>query len=246
MGRQAREISGSGFYHVVFRGINHQHIFEEAADYDYFLQVLRDLKSDMGFELHAYCLMSNHVHFLLKEKQAGNISLIMKRLLTKYAMFFNRKYLRSGALIASRYKSEPVEADEYFIPLQRYIHQNPLRAGLVKKLEEYPFSSYKDYLRGGGLADTAFAFEITGREEWFRLHQLHTDDVFEISGKVSPTDGEIRRRIMQYTNGSEPHEIGSWEKDKRDFLLKTLKAAGLSIRQIERATGISRGVVAKS
>ena len=68
----------------------------------------------------------------------------MKRLLTKYAMYFNRRYGRSGALIASRYKSVPVEIDEYFIPLIRYMHQNPIRAGIANKPEDYKFSSYSD------------------------------------------------------------------------------------------------------
>lgn len=246
MGRQARQLSNSGFYHIVLRGINHQHIFEDESDYTYFLKGFRDLKIDLAFEVYAYCLMSNHVHLLLREKQAGDISLIMKRLLTKYAMYFNRKYQRSGALISSRYKSVPVEVDEYFIPLQRYIHQNPLKAGLVNKLEAYPFSSYKEYLLGGELADTAFALELIGRNEWICLHQVLTDDDFEISGKLSINDKEIRRRIMYYTNGCEPHEIGSWSKAERDSMLRQLKEAGLSIRQIERVTGISRGVVAKS
>lgn len=246
MGRQARQLSSSGFYHIVFQGVNHQHIFEDEGDYSYLLQALHDLKIDLAFEVHAYCLMSNHVHLLLREKRLGDISLIMKRLLTKYAMYFNRKYQRSGALIASRYKSVPVEADEYFIPLQRYIHQNPLKAGLVNNPEEYPFSSYREYLYGGKLVDTAFALELLGRDEWIRLHQVQTDDAFEISGKLSLNDGEIRRRIMQYTHGCEPHEIGSWTKAERNSMLRKLKEAGLSIRQIERATGISRGVVAKS
>ncbi|QDR79283.1 transposase [Sporomusa termitida] len=245
MGRQARQLSSSGFYHIVFRGINHQHIFEDESDYIYFLEALQNLKVDLAFELNSYCLMSNHVHLLVREKRLGDISLIMKRLLTKYAMYFNRKYQRSGALIASRYKSVPVEVDEYFIPLQRYIHQNPVKAGLVNKLEEYPFSSYREYLFGGSLTDTGFALELTGRDEWIRLHQIETDDRFEPLGKQSIDDREIRRRIMQYTNGCEPHEIGSWEKAERDTMLRKLKEEGLSIRQIERVTGISRGVVAK-
>jgi hypothetical protein len=78
------------------------------------------------------------------------------------------------------------------------------------------------------------------------LQQLQTDDVFELTGKLSMNDGEIRRRIMHYTKGREPHEIGSWTKAERDSMLRELKEAGLSIRQIERATGISRGIVAKS
>ena len=246
MGRQARQLSESGFYHILLRGINRQHIFEEESDYTYFLKDFNNLKTDLAFAVYAYCLMSNHVHLLLREKQAGDISLIMKRLLTKYAMYFNRKYQRNGALIANRYKSVPVEVDEYFIPLLRYIHQNPLKAGLVDKLEAYPFSSYREYLSGGELTDTALAFELIGREEWIGLHQVMTVDEFDISGKLSINDGEIRRRIMNFTNGREPHEIGSWTKAERDSMLRELKQAGLSIRQIERATGISRGVVAKS
>jgi len=246
MGRQARQLSNSGFYHVVFRGINHQHIFENENDYTYFLKDLQYLKGDLAFEVHAYCLMSNHVHLLLKEKCLGDISLIMKRLLTKYAMYFNRKYQRSGTLIASRYKSVPVEADEYFIPLQRYIHQNPLKAGLVNKLDEYFFSSYREYLFGGGLVDTEFTLGLIDREEWICLQQVQENDVFEVSGKLSMNDEEIRRRIMLHTNGREPHEIGKWEKAERDSMLRKLKEAGLSIRKIERVTGISRGVVEKS
>jgi len=246
MARQARQLSNSGFYHIVLRGINHQHVFEEESDYIYFLKSLHDLKIALVFEVYAYCLMSNHVHLLLREKQVGDISLIMKRLLTKYAMYFNRKYQRSGALIANRYKSMPVEVDEYFIPLQRYIHQNPLKAGLVNKLEAYPFSSYREYLLGGGLTDTAFTLEMIGRDEWIRLHQVESDDDFEISGMISINNNEIRRRIMDYTHGREPHEIGSWAKAERDSMLRKLKETGLSIWQIERVTGISRGVVAKS
>lgn len=247
MSRQARKLSSTGFYHVVFRGINHQHIFEESSDYEYFLQILRQLKLDMAFELHAYCLMSNHVHLLLREKQLGDISRIMKRLLTKYVMYFNRRYERSGALVASRYKSTPVEVDEYFIPLQRYIHQNPLKAGLVSKPEDYAFSSYYDFIRGEGLADTGFSLALLGREEWIRLHQVVGQDVFDISGRTSLSDEEIRRKILRYTNGQEPHAIGALERDERDSLLRQLKETeGLSIRQIERVTGISRGVIAKS
>ena len=81
MGREARKFSSSRFYHVVFRGINHQHLFEEDRDYINFIQTLQQLKSEMMFEIHAYCLMSNHVHMLMRENDVGDISLIMKILL---------------------------------------------------------------------------------------------------------------------------------------------------------------------
>ena len=247
MARQARGLSATGFYHIVFRGINRQHLFEDESDFLYFLESLQHLKTEMAFELHAYCLMSNHVHLLIKESKMGDISLVMKRLLTKYAMYFNRKYERNGALIASRYKSQPVEVDEYFIPLIRYIHQNPIKAGIVGTLEEYRFSSYRDYVRGGTLTDTAFSLGLLGRDEWLRLHQINTNDHFDVSGRINPSEEEIRRKILRCTEGSEPHEIAAWSKAERDTLLRQLKEKeGLSIRQIERATGISRGVIARS
>ena len=136
MSRLAREISETGLYHIVFRGINRQHIFECDKDYEKIIEILISIKQQMRFEIYSYCLMSNHVHILLNEKVKGNISLIMKRLLTKYARWYNIKYGRSGALIANRYKSKPVEVDEYFLQLVRYIHQNPLKANMVDEIGE--------------------------------------------------------------------------------------------------------------
>ena len=84
------------------------------------------------------------------------------------------------------------------------------------------------------------------RNESIRMQQLVTDAVFDVSGRISLSDEEVLRRIVCSANGSEPHEIGSWAKHERALMPQKLKAEGLSIRQIERATGISRGVVAKS
>lgn len=246
MGRQARQMSESGFYHIVLRGVNRQHLFEDDRDYLYFIDSLKSLKAELVFEVHAYCLMSNHVHLLLREKQLGDISIIMKRLLTKYAMFFNRQYERCGTLFSNRYKSIPVETDEYFVPLISYIHQNPVKAGIVKKLEEYSFSSFIDYVRGGDFADTDFSLNLLGKNEWLRLHQVIQSDNIDTVDKMRLSEEEIRRRILQYTDGRDPHEMISLTKQERNEFLKQLKEReGLSVRQIERATGISRGVVAK-
>ena len=135
MSRAARSYSQSGIYHILFRGINQQNIFEEKADYERFIEITANVKSQMEFEIYAYCLMNNHVHIVMKEKCEKDISLIMKRILTGYVRWYNIKYGRSGALIANRYKSVPVEVDEYFLELIRYVHQNPVKAGIAKKLK---------------------------------------------------------------------------------------------------------------
>ena len=164
----------------MLRGINHQHLFEGESDYKEFIQSLEKLKTEMVFEIHAYCLMSNHVHLLLKENDYGDLSLIMKRLLIKYAMYFNQKYCRSGTLISNRYKSLPIEVDKYFIPLIRYIHQNPIRAGLVEYLASYQYSSYLEYLHGAKITDTKMALELVGKDQWEKLHQLLEKENFDI------------------------------------------------------------------
>jgi len=246
MSREARKLSESGFYHIVFRGINHQNIFEEEQDFEYMLEILKKLKQEMQFEIHAYCLMTNHVHILLKESQTGDISTILKRLLTKYVMKFNKKYQRSGALIGSRYKSKVVEVDEYFIPLIVYIHQNPLRAGIVKKLENYRYSSYCEYIGKRKFVDVQLSLEMLGKKEWIKAHEQLVENRFQVEGRKKLSEEEIRQKILKNTDNIEPQRVGTLEKTERDKILQKLKGSGLSIREIERVTGISRGIVAKS
>jgi len=107
MSRPPRVLSSTGLYHVIFRGINHLNIFEETDDYKKMLDIFAKLKEKENIEIYAYCLMTNHVHIFLKEKEAGDIKKVMHKLLTTYVVWFNRKYQRSGSLIGNRYKSEP-------------------------------------------------------------------------------------------------------------------------------------------
>ena len=132
MPRQARQASETGIYHVMMRGINHQNIFEEQEDYYQF------------YILYAYCLMSNHIHLLIRERE-DTIGMAIKRIASSYVYYYNHKYSRDGHLFRERYKSEPVNDMAYFVTLLRYIHQNPVKAGIVNKVNDYEFSSWHEY-----------------------------------------------------------------------------------------------------
>ena len=115
----------------MLRGINQQDIFEDEDDYLRFLAIIRECKDISKFELYAYCLMTNHVHLLLKTGEEP-LELIFKRIGSRYVYWYNLKYQRIGHLFQDRYKSEAVEDDAYFLTVLRYIMQNPMKAGMEK------------------------------------------------------------------------------------------------------------------
>jgi REP element-mobilizing transposase RayT len=138
------EIQG-GLYHIITRGNNRQLIFGSDDDYRRFLLQLSDQKAKLPFFLYAYCLMPNHVH-LLVERQEDSISRVMQRLLTAYSQYHNRKYRKSGHLLQGRYKAILCQSDQYLAELVRYIHLNPVRAKIVRRAQDFPYSSHRAYL----------------------------------------------------------------------------------------------------
>lgn len=159
MPRGAREKAESGIYHIMLRGINKQTIFEDDEDYVKFLHVINDCKKKSSFKLMAYCLMSNHLHLLIKEENE-ELGQIFKRIGSSYVYWYNFKYSRTGHLFQDRFRSESVNNDEYFLTVLRYIHQNPIKAGLCTDVSKYKCSSYNDYLYKTELTDIEFGLSL--------------------------------------------------------------------------------------
>ncbi|MCL2529877.1 MAG: transposase [Coriobacteriia bacterium] len=252
MPRQARLLSVTGIYHIIFRGVNRCHLFEEEDDFEKMLSLLIIAKEELGFEVLAYCMLDNHVHLLLKEKSPGEITKVMLKLLAPYAFWYNRKYGRSGALIANRYRSERVENDEYLLTLVRYIHQNPLLAGVCNLIDGCRWCSFPDYVKGRSfLTDTRFVLEMFSTDrtkaikEFVSFHDtLETED-YSYSREVKRTKEEIRQEFLSLLGGVEPGSLVGLPRLERDAILTSLRKHGFSIRQIERLTGVSRGIIAK-
>lgn len=145
MPRRPRIAFENAFFHVFNRGLNKQEIFIDPSDYRKFLERLEKLKTTNNFDhaIYAYVLMPNHFHLLIQTKKTP-ISKIMTSLLTSYSMYFNRKYKREGTLFQNRFKSKLCDKDSYFLGASRYIHLNPIEAGLSLTLGDYPWSSYQE------------------------------------------------------------------------------------------------------
>ncbi|MGI5880031.1 MAG: REP-associated tyrosine transposase [Syntrophomonadaceae bacterium] len=145
MPRQQRLRSSSGYYHIMLRGNERKNIFNSDGDKQRFLEILFEKKQEGRFHMHAFCLMDNHIHLMISEG-SEDIAKVMKRITVSYVYYFNKKYKRVGHLFQDRYKSEVVEQDSYVLSLARYIHQNPVKAGMVKRPDDYKWSSYNSYL----------------------------------------------------------------------------------------------------
>ncbi|MFQ5846829.1 MAG: helix-turn-helix domain-containing protein [Candidatus Methylomirabilales bacterium] len=162
MSRPLRLEFPEAWYHVMNRGSGSRAIFHDDDDRWDFLRLLRDVGRMWSIQLHAFCLMRNHYHLLLHTPQ-GNLSRSMRHLNGLYTQRYNRKYRRDGPLFRGRFKAILIEADAYLLELVRYIHLNPVQAGLVRKPEQYAWSSHRAYLERGSSPDWLTKEEVLGR-----------------------------------------------------------------------------------
>lgn len=142
MPRLARFVLANCPHHLIQRGHNRQTVFTERVQYSYYLDTLREWKERLGCQVHAYCLMPNHVHLVINPgDRPESLGLLMKRLAGRLTRYVNVRDKRSGSLWEGRYKSSPVESSAYLLACCRYVELNPVRAGMVAQPEEYPWSS---------------------------------------------------------------------------------------------------------
>ena len=147
MPRYARLVFPGLFYHIINRGLEGRKIFRDKFDYLKFLENLLKYKKKFDWIIYCYCLLPNHFHLLIQTKN-DPLAKIMKSLQTAYGVFFNKKYKRIGPVFSGRYKSIIVQKDEHFLQASKYIHLNPVKAGLCLKPLDYPYSSYQEYITG--------------------------------------------------------------------------------------------------
>lgn len=164
-----------GFYHIYNRGVEKRIIFEVEPDYQRFLEVLRyyqlggpkprfstfkrfnqDLsKNPLIVEIVCFCLMPNHFHLLIRQLKTGGVQEFISKVSNSYTKYFNTKYKRVGPLFQAEFKAVSIESEEQLLHLSRYIHLNPYVAQIAENIENYPYSSFPEYLREkGGFCNT--------------------------------------------------------------------------------------------
>jgi len=245
MAREKRHFSNSGYAHLIMRGNNKQILFEEDEDYRFYLSRLGKYSRESAIRINAYCLMENHVHLLVNDPE-GNVPEMMRKIGVSYAKYYNLKYEHCGHLFQDRYLCEPVEDDVYFLTVFRYILNNPRKAGICPA-EQYRWSSYKAFFRENTSVDLEI---IRGRfptEKMYReyIGAQEENECMEYQKPVRDDDWALGviRECLRIENGT---ELQAWERRKRDGAVRQLREKGLTVRQIERLTGISRSVIQRT
>ena len=230
----------------MLRGINRQVVFNCDADKYHFMKVLQECKEVSGFKLHAFCLMSNHIHLLI-EPADEPLEIIFKRIGSRYAVWYNRKYQRAGHLFQDRFRSENVETDQYYMTVLRYILQNPMKAGMESRPGNYRWSSYLAYEKGNGsVTDTQFAEKLFGTREALIdfIQQTNDDDVMDeeqYDWRLRDDQAEeIMRRITQCETTP---AFKLLDKSLRKAYVRDMYLNKLSMGQISSLTGLSKSTV---
>lgn len=258
MPRRARLKSRSGIYHIMLRGVNRQEIFHDDEDCIKILEIIEKYKRRAEMKVYAWCLMNNHVHLLLKEGNES-ISTTMKRIGVSFVSYYNWKYKTTGHLFQDRFRSENVESPQYLLRVVRYIHQNPVKAGIVQSVDEWKWSSchlYYDqpisspqYLLDGAFILNMFSNNIMIAIERFKEfnERINNDQCLDDRVKRRLTDEEARQVIKELLCTIEIAQVKSLPRVQRNNILrKVKKVEGISQRQAARILGISPNLIFKA
>ena len=243
-----RSRAESGFYHVMLRGNGRQLIFEDDADRREFLSCLDNAIEREGVSLIAWCLMDNHVHLIIDDPH-DRLSTVMYRIGMKYAMYFNNRHQREGHLFEGRFKSSPIESDEYLVQAVRYVLNNPVAVG-ISTLEDYRWSSYAEYCGERGLTNTKPILDMFSSVEDFVSFCREGAPVFdgklEFDNVPDQLVKEVATNIAIQLGCTDLSKIKALSLKRRGAIVRALRDAGLTVNQISRLIGISSASLYRS
>jgi len=246
----------------MLRGIARMPLFYGDEDRIRFLDTLARMKQDQQYELYAYCLMDNHIHLLLKEGEE-TVQKSLKRIGVSYAYYFNNKFNRVGHVFQDRFRSESIEDDNYFLAASRYIHKNPVKVGIVKKAIDYPWSSFREYIKLGNYSELVkrkLLLDMFSHDENNAIkmlidftNQMTPDKFIDIDNKNEKPEKMFRDPVELIeqalkNKGYKLSEIKDIkDKAKRNQILRELKKnTSISGREIARILGISKDIISRA
>lgn len=226
------------------RGINRELIFEQIRERNYFKKILKKHLDEYDIEIHAYCIMSNHAHFILKSRFINQISFFMSKVLAEYANYYNYKRNRNGHVFQGRFKSECINDERYYWDCVRYIHMNPVKANMVFTPEEYRYSSYKEFksCKNKLIHDNAIKLcgeKFVGWAEYVEFHQKKAGKVFigmqqEVYLQQKDFAWSILLKIREKHQFERLEEVIEEKESRKEFMQKICDEMQVSFSRMKK------------
>lgn len=224
MARKVRYVIPGQPQHVIVRGNNRGAIFNADADYRFYLEKLQQACDKHHCDVHAYVLMTNHVHLLMTPHQENSLAKVMQMIGRYYVQYFNFNYQRTGTLFEGRYKATVIDSEQYLLSCYRYIELNPVRAAMVDHPSEYPWSSYHVNALGGPAA----AVQVVPHDQYFALGN---DDAKRRAAYRLLFKAQISEKILTEIRDSTNK---SWVLGRDKFKAKIEKTTGRKVAPMQR------------
>lgn len=195
MPRLARKYLTTPFLHVMVQGVNKEYIFNKESDMELYLKIIQEYYPNYDADILAYCLMCNHAHFAIYTEDVKELSKLMHKINLKFAQIYNKENNRCGVLFRNRYKIQPIYSLKHLANCINYIHENPVKAKMVSKCEDYKYSSYKDYKLKKGMARNKILEQLFGKNcNYLKLFEKSGGKMFIDIDK--PCLAEINEHII--------------------------------------------------
>lgn len=248
MPRKARSNQISGYYHVMSQGINKEYIFQKKSYIEKYKELMLEKSKDLDISILSYCIMNNHVHILINANKISNLSKYMQRLNTTYSNFYNKINKRVGYVFRDRFLSQEILSEKQLFCCIRYIHYNPVKAGIVKFVSDYQHSSYNEfigerYIINDNCIKIVFNDLDTYQETFRKLHNIDRESYDE--DFIDIKDKEIEEYIKYVENKYklQANQI----KTNKELLEKIIKTArrttSTTVRELAEILEVSKSTI---
>lgn len=246
MPRIARKDYKTNYFHIIVQGMNKEWIFKKEKYLKKYRELLLNNKENYDIKILAYCIMNNHAHILIYCEKIEELSQYMKSVNTSYANYYNTIEERVGHVFRNRYEAEEINSERYLLNCIAYIHNNPVKAGMVRKASDYKYSSYNNYINKTGIITNTILKLIFGTSTNY-LEQYRVIHKEEYSFKDIVEDKRSAKEIIEEYEKEKNIKIKEIKQSEKYTieLTKRLKEEGLSINKISQIIEINRFKLAR-
>lgn len=246
MPRKSRESSVSNFYHVIVQGINKEKIFADKKDIKRYKQIILEKLKESNVTILAYCIMNNHTHLLIHSEKSKDLSKFMQRVNISYSQYYNKRNMRIGYVFRDRYYSQDITTENQLYNCIKYIHNNPVKANIVKKAEEYEYSSYNEFIGRPELINCKslkLIFETMKdyKEKFYKIHKTNNyeEEFYDIKDK----DIYELIREIELKNGKKLKELIKNKNTLKIIIKLARKETKVTIIELSKILGISKSSI---